>query len=65
MRDAEFAGRFLAILFRPEGCTCDFSGEDDSLCDWCEDAPRRELIEAQAEGDPPELDELEDELWVT
>lgn len=39
---------------------CGFPHRDDSMCAWCEDAEERDRLEAHAEGECPELDELED-----
>lgn len=43
-------------------CTCrsgrDTDGSEFGPCEWCEDAPRRELNEAFAEGEPVEEEDL-------
>lgn len=51
---------------RDRWCTCDpqrrnSDGSENGLCSFCEDAPFRDLLEAHAGGDPPTLDDLEND----
>lgn len=54
------------LMFGPfhDRCTCqsgrDYNGSEYGPCIFCEDAPFREMLEAHAEPEQIELEELED-----
>jgi hypothetical protein len=55
-------------MFAPNRCTCPprprgppwDDGADDGPCEWCEDAPYRDLTEAHADGECPNPEEMEE-----
>lgn len=41
---------------------CGHLRRSTDMCSFCEDAPLRDLLEAHAEGDAPDIEDLE-EAW--